>query len=102
MATVGAKLYFLGFLVAAINLVKSGYYSAIGRAGISSIISICRGVIAIVIFAILLSKVFGVVGVWISFPVAELFTICIAIFCEYIDKKRDKAITFLAKSIEIE
>jgi Na+-driven multidrug efflux pump len=89
IATVGLKLYFLGFIVASINLVKSGYYSAIGRAGISSIISICRGVVAIVIFALVLSKIFGIIGVWISFPVAEIFTLIVAFVCESINKKRE-------------
>lgn len=70
----GIRLYFLGFLVAAVNLIMAGFYSATGRAKEASIISISRGVVAIVVFAVLLSKLFGVVGVWLAFLVAELFT----------------------------
>lgn len=71
----GIFLFVPGFLLAAANTVKAGFYSATGKARESSAISISRGVIAIVFFALLLSHLFGIVGVWLAFPVAELFTL---------------------------
>lgn len=71
----GIKLYFLGFLLAAINIVRAGFYSAIGRGQASSIISLSRGVLAIIAFAFVLSKCFGIVGLWLAFPASELFTL---------------------------
>lgn len=71
----GMRLYFLGYLVAAVNLVKAGFYSATGMAKEASVISILRGVIAIVVFAFLMSMLFGITGVWLSFLVAEIFTL---------------------------
>lgn len=73
-ATLGLRLYFLGFLFAGINIIKAGFLSAVGMARESSVISLLRGVVSIVIFVFLLSKMFGIVGVWLAFPVAELFT----------------------------
>ncbi len=73
-AVPGIRLYFLGFLVEAINLVKAGFYSATGMAKEASVISILRGIVAIIVFALLMSKLFGVTGVWLSFLAAEVFT----------------------------
>ena len=63
------------FLVAAVNIVRTGFYSATGRGRESSILSLSRGVVAIVVFACLLSWMLGVTGVWLAFPAAELFTL---------------------------
>lgn len=71
----GLRIYFLGFLVAAVNIVRTGFYSATGRGQESSILSLSRGVVAIVVFACLLSWMLGVTGVWLAFPAAELFTL---------------------------
>ena len=78
-ATPGLRLYFLGFLFAGSNIVKSGFYSATGRGRESSILALCRGVVAIVAFAFLLSHLFGITGVWLAFPAAELFTLLLGL-----------------------
>ena len=78
-ATPGLRLYFLGFLFAGANIVKSGFYSATGRGRESSILALCRGVVAIMAFAFLLSHLFGITGVWLAFPAAELFTLLLGL-----------------------
>lgn len=78
-ATPGLRLYFLGFLFAGANIVKSGFYSATGRGRESSILALCRGVVAIVAFAFLLSHLLGITGVWLAFPAAELFTLLLGL-----------------------
>lgn len=70
----GIRLYFLGFLCAVVNIIQAGFFSAIGKGLASSSIAFCRGVGAIVIFAFVLSKAFGITGVWLAFPAAEIFT----------------------------
>lgn len=75
----GLRLYFLGFLFAGANIVKSGFYSATGRGRESSILALCRGVVSIVAFAFLLSHLFGITGVWLAFPAAELFTLLLGL-----------------------
>ncbi len=74
-AVPGIRVYFCGFLFAAVNIVKSGFLSAVGKGKESSIIAISRGVVAIVVFAFLLSRLFGMPGVWLAFPISELFTL---------------------------
>ena len=74
----GIKLYFLGFPLAAVNIVRTGFLSATGQGKESSILSLSRGIIAIVLFAFLLSKLWGITGVWLAFPASELFTLLLA------------------------
>lgn len=73
-AVVGLRLYSLGFLIAVVNIVRAGYFGAIGRAKECFIISLTRGIFAIVFFAIVLSRFMGIYGVWLAFPVAEVVT----------------------------
>lgn len=74
----GMRLYFLGFPLAAVNIIQTGYLSATGQGKASSFLSLSRGVVAIVGFAFLLSALFGVIGVWLAFPASELFTLLLA------------------------
>lgn len=77
-AITGMRLYFLGFLAASINIITSGFYSATGKGMASSVIAVSRGVVSIIVFAFLLSRFFGLIGVWIAFPVSEVFTLLIS------------------------
>ncbi len=70
----GIRLHFLGFLCAVVNIIQAGFFSSIGKGLASSAIAFCRGVGAIVVFAFVLSKAFGITGVWLAFPAAEIFT----------------------------
>lgn len=78
----GLKLYFIGFLFAAVNIIRAGYFSATDKSLQSTIIAVSRGFVAIVAFAFILSHFFGIVGAWIAFPVAELFTLILSLVCE--------------------
>lgn len=90
-ADIGLRLYSIGFLLAVVNIINAGYFSAIGMAKMSSVISFSRGVIAIVVFAFVLSSQIGIYGVWLAFPASELFTFILYIVLKYkkmyIDKK---------------
>ncbi len=77
----GIRLYFLGFIPAGINIVIAGYLSAIERGKQAFTISIIRGCIGIMIFAIILSYCFGMNGIWISFICAEGLTLIIGFIC---------------------
>lgn len=80
----GIRIYFIGFIPAAFNIITAGFYSATGRGRESSIIAIFRGIVAVIVFALILSRFFGVVGVWSSFFAAEMFT---AILCLILMRK---------------
>ena len=74
MAVPALRIYFVGFLLAAVNIVKAGFYSATGQARASAVIAISRGIVAITLMAVLLSRFLGITGVWLAFPAAELVT----------------------------
>lgn len=76
----GFILYFSGFFFAGINITMSALFSAIARPWSAFAISISRGCIAILPMAALLSLMFGMNGVWLSFPGAELLTFSITCF----------------------
>lgn len=68
---------FIGYIFASVNMIRASYFSAVNQPRKSFIISISRGIIAIIVLAFILSKLFGITGVWLAFPVAELFTLLI-------------------------
>ena len=61
-AHTGMRLYFIGFLFAGINIVES------------FVTSIMRGFVCIIGCSLLFAAVFGINGVWLSFPASELLT----------------------------
>ena len=79
LAVPNLQLYVLGFLPAAANIALCGYLGAVGRDRLCGILSVCRGIVAIIFFAVVLSQIFGIYGVWIAYPVTELFTLVIAL-----------------------
>lgn len=77
-AVTGLRIYSTGFLIASLNIVKSGFYGATGCTKECWLISISRGIVSIVLFAFILSMLFGIYGVWLAFPVSELFTLILS------------------------
>lgn len=81
-AVTGLRLYSLGFLAAAPNIVTAGFYSAVGRGRDCFLISVSRGFVAIVFCAVVMSRLFGIYGVWLAFLAAELLTLALAFVIE--------------------
>ena len=86
-AVLGMRLYFLGFPLAALNMIRSGFYGAVGRGCASSAIALSRGLAAILAMAFLLSEFLGVVGVWLAFPAAEAVTLIGSLWIPSVRKK---------------
>ncbi|SEA04566.1 putative efflux protein, MATE family [Lachnospiraceae bacterium NK3A20] len=81
LAVPGVRIYFIGYLFAGCNIVMAAYFAASNRAGRAFLVSILRGVVMTVIFALTLPAAFGMNGVWLAFPAAELVTMLVAILC---------------------
>ncbi|BBA51476.1 putative efflux pump protein [Fusobacterium varium] len=73
LAVNGLHIYFTGFLFAGINIILSVFFSSMEHSKTGFIISITRGFVAIVPAVLMLSYIFGMTGVWLSFPIAEIF-----------------------------
>lgn len=86
MAAEGLRLYFIGFIFAGFNIVTAMYFSATDRPKPSFIISILRGVVLVVLNAIIMAILFGITGVWLAFAVAEAMTMIVALVFVMKDK----------------
>lgn len=75
----GIRLYFIGFFFAGINIVGTGYLSATEAAGWAFAASVLRGMAAITICAFTLASLFGMTGIWLAFPAAELITMIVTL-----------------------
>ena len=86
-ADVGVRLYFTGILFAGVNIVGGSYLSATEKARGAFVVSILRGFILIVAFAFIMSMIWGMNGVWLSYMAAELCTMIVFII---FDRKYSK------------
>lgn len=78
-ASNGLIIYFTGFFFAGINIITSGILSSINKPKHAFTISILRSGCIIVPLALLLSYLFGMIGIWLSFPLSELLTLIVAV-----------------------
>lgn len=67
-----------GFIVSAVSVTSSGALEGLGKGTPSLIISLFRYVIIIIPAAFFLSKIFGPVGVWNAFWIAETITAAVS------------------------
>lgn len=80
------RIISLGFLVSTIGLIYSGVFEAMGNGRNSLTISLLRQFIITIPLSMILSRFFGVAGVWMAFPIGELIASIVA----YILLKRYK------------
>ena len=72
------RLYFIGYLLAGFNIVVTGFFSATDRPKEAFVASVLRGVVAIVICAVVMSRLWGIMGIWLAFAASELITALVA------------------------
>lgn len=80
LAADGMRIYFLGYLFAGVNIVSAAFFSAVEEPAKGLAVSIVRGFVAIVAFVFVLAALFGMTGVWATFPAAEAATACLTAF----------------------
>ena len=67
-----------GFIVSSVSVTSSGALEGRGKGTPSLIISLFRYIVVIIPAAFILSRIFGAVGVWNAFWLAELITAAVA------------------------
>ncbi len=80
MVQSGILIFTLSFLFSGINTITSFYFTSIGRAMESAIISSLRGLLVLLLCIFTLPVLFGLTGVWMVAPVTEVITIPISLF----------------------
>lgn len=91
-AHTGLRIYFLGFLFAGINIMLVAYFSATDNARPAITGSLMRGIFAIAVSAVILSKLLGINGVWGSFLSSEVITFAVLLLLSRFQKKPQKEI----------
>lgn len=74
------RIICLGFVISAVSVTVSGAFEGIGKGMPSLIISLCRYVIIMIPVAIILSRFFGDMGVWVAFPITEVLSAGISLY----------------------
>lgn len=76
----GAKIYAIQFLLCGFNILISSYFTAKGDALKSVMVSSSRGLIFILIGIFTLPWIFGVTGVWLVAPFADVMCVFVSIY----------------------
>ena len=71
IACQGLRLYFLAAPFAGVNIILAVYFASVEQAVPAQAVSLLRGVLVILPMAVALAAAFGMVGVWVAFPVSE-------------------------------
>lgn len=72
------RIISIGFAFSGIAIVLSTVFQAFGKAKVSLIISFARQIIILLPLAFILSKLIGLAGIWIAFPIAEAVSLIIS------------------------
>lgn len=87
MVQSGMMIFMVSFFFSGINAITSFYFTSIGKAVESAVISLSRGLVVLLICIFLLPAYFGMTGVWLAAPVTEIITILISGAMVHCDKK---------------
>ncbi|NBI06126.1 MATE family efflux transporter [Senegalia massiliensis] len=75
IATRGIRIYFVAFVIMGVNIVIGTYFQSIELSNFSTMITLSRGVVMLLLSLFILSYIFNMNGVWLSVPVAEFTTL---------------------------
>lgn len=84
----GYLLFLAGTLLVGFNMFASALFTALSNGVISVTVSILRCLVFLGLALIILPKVFGLTGFWISWPVAEAATLIVSIVLVLVYRKR--------------
>lgn len=71
IAQQGLKLYFISLAFMGYNMILAIFFTSIERALPAHILSLLRGLILIIPMALLLSALWGMTGIWLTYPITE-------------------------------
>lgn len=71
IAVAGLKLYFISIPFVGYNIILANYFTSVEKAFPAHILSILRGLILIIPMAFILSALWKMTGVWLTYPITE-------------------------------
>lgn len=88
MATYGYRMFSICFLFMGINIFSSSMFTALSDGKVSAILSFFRTLIFVVAMCIVMPSIFGIKGVWMAIPIAELLGLFMSVY--YFKKLKGK------------
>lgn len=73
-------LYSFAYLICGFNIFSAGYFTAIDRVKISTVITMLRGVLLLVFFIFTLPEILGIKGIWLTMFITEGVTLGFSYF----------------------
>lgn len=86
MAINGLRIFSIALLIGGLNILGSGYFTAINNGKISAMISFSRSVVLLIPAILLLPSLFNINGIWMAIPVAETGTLLLTAYFYKKDK----------------
>ena len=83
------KITCLGLVFSGIHMMQLAYFQAIGKSKIALILSLCNYILCFVPILLVLSSLFGVKGIWLSFPLSGIITLAISSICVINQTRRE-------------
>ena len=83
------KIICLGIVFSGVHMMQTAYFQAIGKVKISFVLSFCNYILCFVPSVFLLSALFGLNGVWYSFPLSSIIALGISSICLVYQNRRD-------------
>lgn len=78
LATTGNRICSLALLFIGFNIFASGMFTALNNGKVSAILAFSRSFVFMIVCLLLLPLLFGVTGIWLANPLAELLAIILA------------------------
>lgn len=82
------RLFALSFVGTGFAYIMMAYYQTVGRPALASIITLVNGLLVVVPAAWILSRPWGLTGVWLSFLLAEVVTLFVILYLVRREEKR--------------
>ncbi|HEX2947929.1 MAG TPA: MATE family efflux transporter [Clostridia bacterium] len=81
IAGIGMKIYAFAFLLNGYNMIASSYFTSLGDARTSAVISALRSLLLISVFILVLPHLLGDTGIWLAVPLTEMITFAVSLLC---------------------
>ena len=80
------RILFAVFFVVGVQIVAGGLYQALGKPKQALILSLSRQLLILIPLVLILPPYFGVIGVWLAFPISDLLAVVLAVYLLYRDR----------------
>ncbi|MCM1506808.1 MAG: MATE family efflux transporter [Ruminococcus flavefaciens] len=82
------RIYAISFLLSGFNIYGSSFFTALNNGIVSAVISFLRTLLFQIIMVLVIPKIFGIDGIWVSIIFAELLALFVTAFFIFRNRKK--------------